>query len=78
MKVIKNDSISKILQAIRLCVQDTQLPVGNMYFQAEAPIHTYGVLPIVDLSKTYSGVYQLKYELTNLGKAQRACCFSHY
>ena len=54
----------KILQPIRLCVRDTQSPVGNMYFQPEAPIHTYGALPIAELSKTYSGVYQLKYEPT--------------
>ena len=43
---------------------DTQLPVGNMYFQPEAPIHTYEALPIAELSNTYSGVYQLKYEPT--------------
>ena len=54
----------KILQPIRLCVQDTQSPVGNMRFQPEAPIHTYGALPIAKLSKIYSGVYQLKNEPT--------------
>ena len=32
------------LQPIRLCVRDTQPPVGNMYFQPEASIHTYGAL----------------------------------
>ena len=45
-------------------MRDTQSPVGKMYFQPEASIHTYGALPTVVLSKTYSGVYQLKYELT--------------
>ena len=54
----------KILQLIRLCVRDTQSPVTNMYFKLEAPIHTYGALSIVELPKIYSGVYQLKYELT--------------
>ena len=54
----------KILQPIRLCVRDTQPPVGNVYFQPEAPIHTKGALPIAELSKTYSVVYQLKYEPT--------------
>ena len=54
----------KILQPIRLCVQDTQSPVGNIYFQPEASIHTYGALPIAELSETYLGVYQLKYEPT--------------
>ena len=54
----------KILQLIRLCVQDTQSPVRKMYFQPEAPRNTYGALPIAELSKTYSGVYQLRYELT--------------
>ena len=49
---------------MRLCVRDIQSPVGNMYFQSEASIHTYGALPTGLLSKTYSGVYQLKYELT--------------
>ena len=46
------------------CVQGTQSPVGNMYFQQEASVHTYGVLATAVLSKTYSGVYQLKYEPT--------------
>ena len=54
----------KILQPISLCVGDTQSPVGNMYFQPEAAIHTYGILPIAELSKIYSGVYQLKCEPT--------------
>ena len=45
-------------------MRDTQSPVTNMYFKLEAPIHTYGALSIAELSKTYSGVYQLKYELT--------------
>ena len=54
----------KLIQLIRLCVRDTQPPVGNMYFQPEAPIRTYGALPIAELPKTYSGVYQLKYEPT--------------
>ena len=54
----------KVLQPIRLCVRDTQSPVGNMYFQPEAPIHSYGALTTSELSKTYSGVYQLKYQLT--------------
>ena len=54
----------KILQPIRLFVRDTQSPVGNIYFQLEAPIHTYGALPIAERSKTYLGVYQLKYEPT--------------
>ena len=41
------------LQPLRLCVQDTQSAVGNMYFQLEASIHTYGALPTAVLSKTY-------------------------
>ena len=52
------------LQLIRLCVQDTQAPVENMYFQPEASIYTYGALPTAVLSKTCSRVYQLKYEPT--------------
>ena len=56
--------VQKILQPIRLCVRDTQSPVRNMYFQPEAPIQIYEALPIAELSKTYSGVYQLKYEPT--------------
>ena len=51
------------LQPIRLFVRDTQSPVGNMYFQPECSIHTYGALPTEVMSNTYSGVYQLKYEL---------------
>ena len=35
-----------------------------MYFQAEASVCTYGALPTAVLSKTYSGVRQLEYELT--------------
>ena len=35
-----------------------------MYFQPESSIHTYGALPKEVMSNTYSGVYQLKYELT--------------
>ena len=54
----------KILQPIRLCVRDTKSPVINMYFQPESPIDTYGALPIAELSNTYSGLYQLKYEPT--------------
>ena len=45
-------------------MRDTQLPVGNICFQPEASIHTYGALPTALHSKTYSGVYQLKYEMT--------------
>ena len=45
-------------------MRDTQLPVGNMYFQPEASMHTYGALPTAVLSKTYSREYQLKYEMT--------------
>ena len=30
------------IQPMRLCVRDIQSPVGNMYFQSEASIHTYG------------------------------------
>ena len=52
------------IQPIRLCVQTTQSPVDNMYFQPEPSIHTYGALPTAVLSKTYLGVYQLKYEPT--------------
>ena len=51
------------LQPIRLCVSDTQPAVGNMYFQPEASIHTYGALLTAVLSKAYSRAYQLKYEL---------------
>ena len=54
--------VQKTLQHIRLCVRDTQLLVANMYFQPEASIHIYGALPTAVLSKTYSRVYQLKYE----------------
>ena len=54
----------EILQPIRLCVRDPQSPVGNIYFQPEVPTHTYGALPTAELSKTYSVVYQLKYEPT--------------
>ena len=35
-----------------------------MYFQPEASINTYGASSTEVLSKTYSGVYQLKYEPT--------------
>ena len=35
-----------------------------MYFQPEASIRTYGVLPTAVLSRIYSGVYQLKYQPT--------------
>ena len=52
--------VQKTLQPIRLNVQDTQSPVGNMYFQPETSIHTYGALSTAVLSKTYSGVHQLK------------------
>ena len=45
-------------------MRDTQSPVGNICFQPEASIHTYGALPTALHSKTYSGVYQLKYEMT--------------
>ena len=51
-------------------MQDTQLPVGNMYFQPQASIRTYGALatavlsygalPTTVLSKTYSRAHQLK------------------
>ena len=51
--------VPQTLQPIRLCVQDTQSPVGNMYFQPEASIHTYGTLPTAVLPKTYLGVHQL-------------------
>ena len=54
----------KILQYIRLCVQDTQSPVGNMHYQPQGPTHTYGALSIAELKKIYSGVYQLKYVST--------------
>ena len=52
----------KTRQPIRRCVRDTQLPARNRYFQSEVSIYTYGALPAAVLSKTYSGVYQLKYE----------------
>ena len=39
-----------------MCAQDIQSPMGNMCFQPEASIHTYGALPTAVLSKTYSGV----------------------
>ena len=55
-------------------MRDTQLPVGNIYFQPEASIHTYGALPTVVLSKTYSGVYQLKYE-PRLWEKHKAPCW---
>ena len=45
-------------------MRDTKSPVGNIYFQPESSIHTYGALPKEVMSNTYSGVYQLKYELT--------------
>ena len=64
LRVIKNDS-SPVNSSIHYAVlRDTQSPVGNMYFQPEASIHIYGALTAAVLSKTYSGVYQLKYELT--------------
>ena len=52
--------VQQTLQPITLCVQDIQSPVGNMYFQPEASIHTYGALPTAVLSITFSGVHQLK------------------
>ena len=52
--------VQQTLQPIRLCVQNTQSPVGNMYYQPDASIHTYGALPTALLSKTYLGVCQLK------------------
>ena len=45
-------------------MQDTQSSVGNIYFQPEASIHTYGALLTAVPLNTYSGVCQLKYELT--------------
>ena len=54
----------KNLQPIRLCVRHTQSPVGNMYFQPDDSIYTYGALRTVVLSRTYSGVNQLKNEPT--------------
>ena len=48
-----------------------------MYCQPEAFIHTFGAFPTAVLSKTCSGIYQLKYEPTSAWeKAQRAWCFS--
>ena len=47
-------------------MQDTQPPVRIMHFQLEASMHSYGALPTPVLSKTYSGVYQLKYEPTQV------------
>ena len=38
--VTKNDNSPENLQPIRLCVQHTQSPVGNLYFQPDAFIHT--------------------------------------
>ena len=52
-----------------MCVRDTQAAVGDMYFQPEASIHTYGALLTAVLSKIYSGVYQLKYEPNKPGKS---------
>ena len=40
-------------------MEDTQSPVGNMYFQPEASIHAYGALRTAVLSETYSGVHDL-------------------
>ena len=45
-------------------MRDKLSPVQNMYIQPEPSIHTYGALPTAVLSKTYSGVYQLKSEPT--------------
>ena len=47
---------------VRLCVRDTQSPVGNMYLQPETSLHSYGSFPSAVLSKAYSEVCQLKYE----------------
>ena len=52
--------VQETLQPIRFCVEDTQSPVGNMYFQPEASILTYGALPTAVLSNTFSGVHHLK------------------
>ena len=52
--------VQETLQPIRLCVKDTQSPVGNMYFQPEASKLTYGALPTAGLSNTYSGAHHLK------------------
>ena len=49
--------VQQTLQPITLRVQDIQSPVGNMYFQPEASIHTYGALPTAALSKAYSQEY---------------------
>ena len=57
-------AVQQALQPIRLCARDTQSPVGNLYFQPEASIHAYGGVPTAVVSKTYSGIYQLKYEPT--------------
>ena len=43
-------------------MRETQSPIGNMYFQLQVSIYTYGALPTNVLSNTYSGVNQLKYE----------------
>ena len=56
--------VQKTLQPMRLGVWETYSPVGDMYSQPETSIHIYGAFPIAVLSKTYSRVYQLKYEPT--------------
>ena len=56
--------VQKTLQPMRLSVWETYLPVGNICSQPETSIHIYGAFPIAVLPKTYSGVYQLKYEPT--------------
>ena len=53
-------------------MRDTQSPVGNMYFQPETSIHTYGSLPTVVLSKTYEYQYDNIITGIRLGKARRA------
>ena len=42
--MLKTTVAQKTLQLIRLCMRDTQAPVGNMYVEPEAFIHTYGDL----------------------------------
>ena len=63
-ELLKMTVAQQILQPIRLCVRNTHSPVGNMHFPPKASIHHYGALPTAVLAKTYSGVYQLKYEPT--------------
>ena len=53
----------KTLQPLRRACE-TQSPVGDMYFQPEVSIHTYGALTYSTVAKDIFSSKSVKYELT--------------